>query len=164
MAPNNRWGPSVPRISMDSDMNPFSGLERQFERMQEQIEQAMKLWNIDQFGMPGSETARMGVDLADHGDEYVLTADVPGFEKEDIDVQLSEKTLHITAEQEQETETDAEFYLKSERTRRSLRRSVRVPDSIDEGAVEATYRNGVLTVTLPKREPTDVDGQTIDIE
>ncbi|TYL36482.1 hypothetical protein CV102_21905 [Natronococcus pandeyae] len=107
----------------------------------------------------------MGIDLADHGAEFDLTADVPGFERDDIDLRLADTTVHITAEHgEAETEEREEFSIKSERERRSLSRSVRLPESVDADAVEATYKNGVLTVMLPKIEPSEVDGQMIDIK
>lgn len=150
---------------MTTDGNPFRSLERQFERMQRQFEEALEMWDVDRFGPATTDTTTMGIDLADHGDEFVLTADVPGFEKDDIELRLSDDTMHVTAEREhEETEERDEFYIRSERERRSLSRSVRLPEPVDEDAVEATYQNGVLTVTLPKREPSDVEGQTIDIE
>lgn len=151
---------------MTTDNNPFKSLERQFERMQRQFEEALEMWNMNQFGAATDGISTMGIDLADHGDEFSLTADVPGFEKDDIDLRLSDNTVHITAEHEEEHEAEEaeEFYLKSERARRSLSRSVRLPDPIDEDAVEATYRNGVLTVTLPKAEPSEPQGETIEID
>lgn len=157
---------------MSADRNPFRSLERQFERMQRQLEEAFELWNVDQFGQTETEMlprrTGMGIDLADHGDEYELTADVPGFEKDDIELRLSDNTIHITAERETETaeesEEQDEFYIKSERERQALSRSIRIPEPIDEDAVEATCRNGVLTITLPKEEGAELDGKTIDIE
>jgi len=117
----------------------------------------------------GATTRRMGVDLADRGDEYVLTADVPGFERDDIDFRFADDTLYITAEyeradREEADEAEETRYLKSERERRTMKRSIRLPESVDEEAVKATYQNGVLTVTLPKAEQTDVDGTQIAID
>ena len=109
----------------------------------------------------------MGVDLVDHGDEFVVTVDVPGFDAEDIDLQLSDDTLHVAAKRERtEREADEaeEVYIRNERARRTVRRSIRFPEPVEEDEVEATYRNGVLTVTLPKMEPTDLEGKSIDIQ
>ncbi|SDQ56948.1 heat shock protein Hsp20 [Natronobacterium texcoconense] len=154
---------------MTTDDNPFRNLERQFERMQRQFEDALEMWNVDQFGMPATDTGTtvgMGIDLADHGEEFVLTADVPGFDREDVELRLSDDTIHITAEREEEMteEQDDGFYIRSERERQSTSRSVRLPEPVDEDRIEATYRNGVVTVTLPKREPTEPAGRSIDIE
>ncbi|ELY62552.1 heat shock protein Hsp20 [Natronobacterium gregoryi SP2] len=137
--------------------------------MQRQFEDALELWDVDQFGMPATDagaTTTLGIDLADHGEEFVLTADVPGFDKEDVELRLSDDTIHVTAERAQEL-TEAEddgFYLRSERERQSMSRSVRLPEPVDADAIAATYRNGVVTVTLPKREPSEPAGRSIDIE
>ena len=151
---------------MSMDNNPFRSLERQFEQLQRQFEDTLKMWGGEQFGIPKADItlSRMGVDLADRGDEFVLTADVPGFESEEIDLRLSEQTVHITAERDrEEREESDELYLRSERDRQTLRRSVRLPEPVDAETAEATYRNGVLTVVLPKAEPTDVNGTKIDV-
>lgn len=152
---------------MSRPTDPFENLERQFERMQRQFQEAMKMWDIDQLPMGGEslQPSEMGVDLADRGDEFVLTADVPGFDREDIELKLTDSTVHITARREsEETETDEEFYVKSERARQSMSRSVRLPDRVDHDQVSATYNNGVLTVEMPKTEPDDPEGRSIDIE
>lgn len=123
------------------------------------------MWNGGQTGMPEMTVSTMGIDLADHGDQFVLTADVPGFEKDEIDLRLSDHTIHITAEREHETTDEREeYYLKSERARESMSRAVRIPEPVEEDAVAASYKNGVLTITLPKRDPADPNGQQIDIE
>lgn len=151
---------------MSSEPDPFRTLEAQFEQLRRQFEELLDRWNgeeiAESWGM--RSTTGMGIDLADREDEFVLTADVPGFDREDIDVRFADDTLHITAEKERTVRDDEEHYLRNERAHRTMRRSVRVPGDVDEDAVEATYRNGVLTVTLPKTEPTDRGGRRIDIE
>lgn len=101
----------------------------------------------------------IAVDVEDRDDEYVVTADIPGFEREDIEVKLSGDTLTLRAEHSEEIETDEEGeegqYLRRERSRRTVRRSVYLPDSVEDGATSASYSNGVLTVTLPKRDAGD---------
>ena len=78
---------------MSMERNPFKNLEKQFEQIQRQFEEAMRMWNGEQFEMPritSMSEMRMGIDLADRGDEFVLTADVPGFEKDDIELRLAD--------------------------------------------------------------------------
>jgi len=76
---------------MSSDEKPFRSLERRFEQMQRQLEEVLDAWDGDRYG-PTTElaTTGMGIDLADRGDEFVLTADVPGFETDDIDLRLAD--------------------------------------------------------------------------
>lgn len=178
---------------MSTDSNPFRRLEEQFERLQRQFEDALETWDVSQIGSSEIDlTTRMGVDLADHGEEFVLTADVPGFEPDEIDLRIAGETVHVEAENEssrevgiddeQETlesrtaddagqpaEADSAadredgFYIKSERARRSLRRSVRLPEPVDEEGASAACNNGVLTVRIPKADPDDRSGTSIDI-
>lgn len=126
------------------------------ERMSEQFEDVSGA----DFGLGG----RLDVDVEDRHDEYVVTADLPGFEKEDIDVELAEETLRIAAEHEAADEEEAPGrYVRRERTRESMSRSISLPEAIDDEGVEARFNNGVLTVTLPKAYGSE-DTQQIDIE
>lgn len=137
--------------------NPFEELEQLFERMSQQVE-------------PGEWGALrrdgVSVDVVDLGDELEVTVDLPGYEREDIELTLSEGTLRIEAEREteQEEREDADVrYVRRERRRESVSRSIRLPEAVEEDEATARYQNGVLTVTLPKVAP-DEAGQRIDIE
>lgn len=114
-----------------------------------------------------AETAALGgegvaVDVADHGDEFVVTADLPGFESDDIDVELRDTTLSVGAERTEERDDDVQ-YLRQERRTESVSRSVSLPEPVAEAEVSASHSNGVLTVTLPKRSG-DGEGYRIDID
>ena len=136
--------------------NPFEDIERMFERMSEQFEDFPKT----EMGL----TNQLTVDVEDRVDEYVVTADLPGFTKDDIDVELVEQTLRIAAESETEAETEEPGqYVRRERSRESMSRSISLPEAVEKEAVEARYKNGVLTVTLPKAYTTE-DTHEIDIE
>lgn len=98
--------------------------------------------------LPGS----ISIDVEDTDEAYVVTADLPGFEREDIEVQVENNTLTLRATREEETEEEGSNYLHRERSTSSLSRSVTLPDPVDEADASASYNNGVLTVTLPKRD------------
>lgn len=127
--------------------NPFDEIEELFERMGRQFENMG-----DQFGSGGMgwQPGGMSVDVADNGDEFVVTADLPGFEKDDIDISLRGDRLRISAESTAETEEGDEDFLRRERSQRSMSRTLTLPEPVDESDVSAEYRNGVLTVTLSK--------------
>lgn len=139
--------------------NPFEELEEMLDRLGEQVEEGM----TGGTRLPGGRS--VAVDLADEGETYVLTADLPGFETDDIDLTLQDNHVHIEADRESvEEERDGDRYLRRERHRTSVSRSVRLPEEVDEDAVSARYTNGVLTVTLPKEHAPDESGHHIDIE
>ncbi|ELZ10751.1 hsp20-type chaperone [Halovivax asiaticus JCM 14624] len=151
---------------MRTDRNPFRSLEAQFDQLRRQFESMIEGWDGE--GYDSSEllyaASGMGVDLEDREDEYVLTADVPGFERDEIDVRLVDDTVHITAERERSSrEGSDDRYLRSEREHETMRRSVRLPSAVEAADAEATCHNGVLTITLPKADPEELDGQRIDV-
>ena len=145
--------------------NPFDELEEMFERMSRQFENFGQQFeeSSGELGIDLSGTSEMSLDLADHGGEYVVTADLPGFEKDDIDVRLRDNHLDIDAQSETRTEEGEGEYLRRERSQRSVSRSVALPEPIDEENVSAEYHNGVLTVTLPKIEASE-GSHSIDID
>ncbi|GAA0650735.1 hypothetical protein GCM10009019_12010 [Salarchaeum japonicum] len=104
---------------------------------------------------------RLAVDVEDAGDAFVVTADLPGFEKDDIDVHLREDTLQIDATHEESADT-GEDYIRRERSKRSVTRSLTLPEAVEDDAVSASFNNGVLTVELPKADEED-DSTSIDI-
>ena len=92
-------------------------------------------------------------DIKDTGDSYTLEADLPGFKKEDIHVDVKDNTLSITAERHSEFEQKEKknSFLRCERSFGSYSRSFDVT-GIDTDAIEASYNNGVLTLTMPKKK------------
>ena len=90
------------------------------------------------------------VDVAETEKEIVVSAELPGLDDEDIDVSLSRDMLTITGEKKQEKEKKGRNYYRVERSYGSFRRSVPLPAEVDTGKVDAVFRKGVLTITLPK--------------
>jgi HSP20 family protein len=136
--------------------NPFDDIERFFERMNRSLG--------DVGTMPGLHD--VAVDVAETDTEIVVTADLPGFEKSDVSISLSGRDLTLEADhEERREETDDARYVRRERTRQRLSRTVRLPDEVDEESASATYRNGVLTVTLPRATvEEDDESHAIDID
>ena len=109
---------------------------------------------LTEFG-GGMGGASVPVDVVDEGDAYAVTMDLPGYTSEDIDVQLTDaRHLQVSAATEQSEEAESANYVTRERHSQSMGRTVSLPEPVDEGETEATYSNGVLTVTLPKQEAT----------
>ncbi len=91
------------------------------------------------------------VDVEETPDEYVVKAEMPGFSEEDVKITVDKHVLRISGKHS-ETEKDGKGrkYLIRERRMDSFERSFSLPEGVDEGAISAGFKDGVLTVTLPK--------------
>ncbi len=139
--------------------NPFTDIERFFEQMNR---------TFGDVNVP-TRPHEVAVDVAETESEIVVSADLPGFERDELTISVAGRDLSIVADHEEETETEEESddtrYVRRERTHRALSRTVRLPDEVDEEAASASYTNGVLTVTLPRETVEDDDeSHTIDID
>ena len=95
--------------------------------------------------------------------EYVLTIEMPGFEKSDIDVSLENDQLVVTGERQEETEAnEKQRLIRREIQSTKFRRSFRLGQSVDRDKIKAKVSNGVLTLTVPKRP--EVVGRKISID
>ena len=92
------------------------------------------------------------VDIYETENELVLKADLPDVESKDIDVRVENQTLTITGERKFERKDNGKGYHRVERSYGSFARSFAVPNSFDTDKIDAGFKNGVLTVTLPKKE------------
>jgi len=90
------------------------------------------------------------VDVVEKDNAYQLTAELPGMDENNIEVQFSDGVLTIKGEKREEKEEKQKDYYVSERRYGSFRRSFQVPEGVDSGKIEASFKNGVLTVTMPK--------------
>ena len=149
-----------------SSRNPFQEIEQFFERMSRQFESASDMWGDEEAMSPWSRSETMAIDLMEYDDELVATIDLPGFERDDVTIQVSDHTLRISAQREEASEEEHESeegrFLRHERRHEAATRSIRLPDEVDKDTVSATMQNGVLTVMLPKLE--SEHARTIEIE
>src|SRR3984957_5532760 len=92
------------------------------------------------------------VDIYETPNELVVKADLPDVNEKDIDVRVENNLLTIRGERKFEKSVSEENYLRVERTYGSFSRSFSLPNTVNPEAIRAEYKNGVLTVNLPKRE------------
>ena len=141
----------------------FAELGRFFERMSREFDDPSSTWRSQGPLAPWAPSgASAAIDLVDRAEAFVVTVDLPGFERDDIDVRITDRALRIAAERESALDGDADRYLRRERRRDSVERSIRLPEAVDREAVTAETRDGVLTVTLPKLEVREA--RHVDVE
>ena len=92
------------------------------------------------------------LDLYQNNDNVVAVVELPGMRKEDIEISLNDGTLTIGGERKSETDSNAENATRTERFTGKFRRTITLPTRVDANKVNATYKDGILTVTLPKAE------------
>lgn len=119
--------------------SPWSGLETEIDRL---FETALGSFT------PAVGSDQFPVDLYEDKDNTYVRAELPGFNRDDIQVQVVEDYLTITASRKNSANADAGQVQENV----SLNRSVSIPEQVQADKVSAQYENGVLTVTLPKRE------------
>lgn len=135
-----------------------------FERSDNNLFDAFDAFTRDFFRRSNTELPAFRTDIRDTGDSYVLEAELPGFRKEDITLDLKDGILTITAAHSgtrEETAADG-AYIRRERRWGSFQRSFDVT-GIEEKAITAAYENGVLSLTLPKAKPAEPEVHRIEI-
>jgi len=103
------------------------------------------------------------IDIVEKEKAFEVTAELPGLEAKDIDVQLANGMLTIKGEKQEEKEEKTKDRYVSERRYGSFRRTLQVPGSVDAEKIEASYKSGVLTVTLPKSADAKTNEKTIPV-
>ncbi|MDA1313463.1 MAG: Hsp20/alpha crystallin family protein [Acidobacteria bacterium] len=115
-------------------------------------------WLEDFFGAPKAAVSKgrgpfyPSVDIAEDATKIVLKTDLPGVEEKDIKVTVEDGTLTVSGERKFEKETTKEHFHRVERRFGSFTRSFALPENVDADQVSASYKKGVLEVTLPKTE------------
>ncbi len=102
------------------------------------------------------------IDVQENDQEYILEAELPGIQKSDLSIKLEEARLSILVNKEQSVEEDSKNFIHKERRYSSMSRTVFLADADSEG-IKAKLENGVLTVTVPKKDKPD-NSVKIDIE
>ncbi|MFA9516826.1 archaeal heat shock protein Hsp14 [Halopenitus sp. H-Gu1] len=140
--------------------DPFEEIEQLFDRMGREFEQIGG-------DLESSLGGGFNVDVTEDDETITVVADLPGYDRDEIDVTLADRTLTIAAERseehaDEESDDDVQYH-RRERRSRSVSRRIRLPADVDESAVSASYNNGVLTIELPK-QTADAGGHHIDVE
>lgn len=92
------------------------------------------------------------MDVFEDGEQITVVTDLPGVKQKDIKIDISENTMEITAQFNEETEVEDKTFVRKERKYGKVNRTVSLPDRIKIDESSAKFENGVLTVTLPKLE------------
>lgn len=113
----------------------------------------------------GFEAPRLpACDVVDEGDAFALTVELPGMEKNDIQLEVDERAVHVKAQRSQESTEEKKGYVRHERSARYFERTIPLPEEVSADGARATFHNGVVDVRLPKVAPERKSARQIEIE
>lgn len=122
-------------------------MRREMDRLWESFFEERPRWRVEEAGewLPS-------LDLSETKNDFVVKAELPGIDPKDIDISLANDVLTIKGEKKHEKEEKEENYHIIERSYGSFTRSIRLPREVQSDKISASYKNGVLRITLPKSE------------
>ena len=111
----------------------------------------------------GRQAPTFKTDILDKGESYIIEAELPGFSREDITAEIKNGYLNLKAEKKSGEESNSDGYIRRERSLGSFERSFKL-SGIDEDGISAEYKDGILTLTLPKEKVTVPEGKRVEIK
>ena len=141
---------------------------RELTRLRDEMDRIFEGWPRF-FGRPVGEEGLRGawlpaVDIREGKDAIVVTAELPGIDANDVDVSVQENVLTIRGERRREETREDETFHRVEREYGVFERSFTLPRSADPNGIQANYRDGVLSLTVPKREEAKPKTLKINVE
>lgn len=110
------------------------------------------------------EFFRPSLDIKESPKAYTITVEMPGVDKKNVDVQVEGEALIVRGEKRQEDEKDEEQYHYVERSYGSFQRILAVPQDADPEGIDANFRDGVLTITLPRRKEASANSKKVEVK
>lgn len=143
-----------------SDRPMLDETESFLDRMNREFRDAARRWDAGT-GSTGTGVAAPA-DVVDREESFEVTVELPGFGVDDVEVELLDRTLSVTADAEESATDEGGTYVRRERRRRSVSQRIELPDAVEPGDATASLDEGVLTVTVPKAAGAE-RGTSIDI-
>jgi len=121
--------------------------------------------NIGQFVGSDNLVSQPSINVKETDDEFVLEVAAPGLQKSDFTINIENNHLKISAERKQENEVEEENFTRREFNYTAFSRQFHLPESVNEEQIEAVYNDGILNITLPKKdEAKPKAARSIDIQ
>jgi len=150
--------------------NPFENLRREVERLFEDFDGGFfRSPRRSMFDLPAWRSATAwpkspAVDVTETDKAFEITAELPGLDEKNVEVKFADGVLTIKGEKQEDKEEKQKDYYLRERSYGSFQRSFQIPDGVDTDKIEANFKNGVLTVALPKTTEAQKAAKTIAVK
>jgi len=149
---------------------PFEGLRQEIDRLFEDFGRGFwrpfdrSLFATEPLFRRELTLETMPVDVVESEKAYEVTAELPGMDEKNIEVKVANGTLTIKGEKQEEKEEKKKDYYMRERNFGSFERSFGIPETVDANKIEASFKKGVLTVTLPKTVEAQKPAKKIEVK
>lgn len=155
----DRW----PTMSTRQFDTFFDSFRRDIERMMSRPWSYPAEWELP--SIAEARDMRMAVyEMVDRGDRFEIQIEVPGIEKENVDIKATKYSVEISGKHSEKSEEKGKRYLYRERMYRSFYRNVQLPAEIIPSRVSAKVENGIIKLDLPKKNPTETESQTTKVQ
>jgi HSP20 family protein len=148
--------------------HPLQQFHHEIDRL---FDQAFRGFGLSPFGFDQPLFPRLAdgilkptLDLGATDKEYTITVEIPGVDEKDIKLEIINDTLTISGEKKQEKEEKEKNYYRMERSYGSFQRMLSLPEDADQDKVNATFKRGVLTVTMPRKALPKSDVKQIEVK
>jgi HSP20 family protein len=148
-------------VALGAERDPFRAFRREMERM---FDDVYRGWPFGALAEGEERLVSPRIDVSETDGELLVTAELPGMEEKDIDVTLAGNMLIVRGEKKSESERKAEDYHVMERSFGRFSRTIPVPFEADPDQVKASFKQGVLTVKIPKPAEIKEKSKKIAIE
>jgi len=144
-------------------MNRFLSLipGRSFTPSRDLFDRFFDDWDVPSLFSSESELVP-AFDISENDKEFIVTAELPGIDAKDVELTISDGILSVKGEKKHEKEDKGEDYHRVERRFGSFHRSFRIPGKVESDKIDASYKDGILKILLPKTEETET--RKIDIK
>jgi HSP20 family protein len=140
-------------------ISPMSWLRNEIDRLFDDVGRPSR--SAFSFTLPAAPPA---LEMVDEDKAYRLTAELPGLGEKDVDISLADGVVTISGEKKEEKDEKDKGYVLSERRYGAFRRQIGLPSDVDPDGIKAAFKDGVLTITLPKDEKARTRARKIEIE
>ena len=148
---------------------PFEALRKEVDRLFDDFgddfwRKPFRSFAALERSLPKRFLANPAIDVAETEKAYEITAELPGMDEKNVEVNVANGGITIKGEKKEETEEKKKDYYLSERRYGSFERHFGLPEGVDAGKIEANFKNGILKVTLPKTAEAQKPAKKIDIK
>ncbi|MDP8266817.1 MAG: Hsp20/alpha crystallin family protein [Candidatus Aceula meridiana] len=154
-AQSKQMRPQDPRMSFYSQWDPYAEITQVQNQMRQLLDEESQggLWYQE---LPSGNSYTLNSDVKDDKDKYIINVDIPGMEKENINVEVRSNTLIVSGERNNAKEQEDANYYKQERSFGYFSQAFPLPDDADASGIFVEYKKGVLTIEIPKLEKSNI--------